>query len=339
MPPLYIIQQGAKLRIENHRLVVERDGEKLAHVPLGHISQVVLFGNIGLTTPAIGMLLGEGIEVVFLKESGEFRGRLTGILTPHVEVRRAQYKCSESMEFNLEMAKGFVVAKLEHLRAMLQRRNREEPSAVLKEGIETLTFQIDGVPRKTLHSSLLGVEGAATAAYFGGYRSLFSAEWRFTNRQRRPPPDPVNALLSFGYTLLVEQAIGAVQTAGLDPYLGFLHQLAYNRPALALDLMEEFRPVVDGLVLWCVRGGQITPQDFSEGDLETKEGPVFYPVLLNESGRKRFLLAFEQRMEQTFTHPLTGLKQPMRQCILEQARQVVKRLMNNDPGYTGMGFR
>ena len=332
MPPLYVIQQQAKLRIGNRRLQVELEGEVLASSPLAHVSQVVIFGNVGLTTPAIDALLEQNTEVVFLTQRGDFRGRLVGSSTPHVLLRRAQYRCQSDPEFVLGMAAGFVAAKLSHQRALLQRHNKDLQDAEIAGAIEQMHQALDAVPRKTQLSSLLGLEGAASAAYFGGFKRLFGPEWRFHDRNRQPPRDPVNVLLSFGYTLLSQQAYAAVQTAGLDPYAGFLHEYVYNRPALALDLMEEFRPVVDGVALWCCRGGQITPDDFSPG-------PADRPVVLSQNGMRRFLQAFEQRMDQKYTHPGRGLQFPMRQCIIEQARQVAERLNTSHPGFTGMGFR
>jgi len=335
-PPLYVIQQNAKLRISNRRLQVERDEEQgsqvLYSVPLAQVEQVVLFGNIGLTTPAIDALLAQESEVVFLTQNGEFRGRLVGSVTPHVPLRRAQYERLGQGSFALEMARGFVGAKLQHQRALLQRHSREQRSPGMQAAIEQVQQALDGLPRKTSLASLRGLEGSATAAYFGGLRTLFAAEWNFSDRNRRPPADPVNVLLSFGYTLLAQAASGAVQVVGLDPYAGFLHEVVYNRPALALDLMEEFRPVVDGIILWCCRGGALTPADFTPG-------PPERPVVLGEAGKRRFIQAYEERMGQSFTHPLRGLKLPLGQCLVEQARQVASRLQNGPPGYQGMGFR
>ena len=338
MPPLYIVQQNAKIRIHNRKVRVEREeassktAEVLLETPLIHVSEVVLFGNIGLTTPAIGLLLDQGIPVVFLSESGEYRGQLAGPLTPHVSLRRAQYDRLAQPDFVLKMAQGFVIAKLQHQRALLQRHNRETPTPEVQAAIDQMQTAIESIPRKTGLDSLRGAEGAATAAYFGAFRRFFASEWRFTNRQRRPPPDPVNALLSFGYTLLSNLATGAIQAVGLDPFAGCLHEVVYNRPALALDLVEEFRPVVDGVVLWCCRGGQIRPSDFSPG-------PSDRPVILSEEGCKRFLQAWEQRMSATFTHPIREVRFPLRQCVIEQARQVAGRFQSGEAGYTAMGFR
>lgn len=352
MPPLYVVHQNAKIRIRNRRLQVERDPqlqnpqsqianpksqipnpEVLASVPLGQVNQVVLFGNVGLTTPAIDSLLAQNTEVVFLTRYGEYRGQLVGSLTPHVPMRRAQYARLNDPSFTLEMAKGFVTAKVQHQRAFLQRHTREERSSSALSSIEHLERALHTIPHKTTLDSLRGVEGAATAAYFSAYRSFFGPEWNFNDRNRRPPADPVNVLLSFGYTLLTQLASAAVQTAGLDPYVGFLHEVVYNRPALALDLMEEFRPVVDGVILWCCRSGILTPQgDFSPG-------PPERPIILEDDGKRRFLQAYQQRMDQSFTHPLRGLKFPLRQCLIEQARQTADSLLGGHPAFQGMGFR
>ena len=332
MYPVYVIQQGAKLSISNKRLQVERDGETLLAVPMGQVSQVVIFGNIGLTTPAIGALLVEGKDVVFLSEDGRYKGHLVGEMTPHVPVRRAQYRRMDDTAFSLAMAQGIVAAKLSHQRTLLQRHNRDLQNPEIASAVDRLGEAVRTVDRRTSISSLIGHEGAATAAYFGGFRRLFGPEWRFERRARRPPPDPVNVLLSLGYTLLSNTARGAVQAAGLDPYAGYLHEYAYNRPSMALDLLVEFRPVVDGIVLWACRGGQVTPDDFTPG-------PADRPVVLSEQGLRRYLKAYEQRLEQPYTHPIRQVQMPLRQCMLEQARQVAGRVVSGQTGFQGMGFR
>lgn len=332
MPPVYVVQQGAKLRIDNRRLRVEREGEELLHVPLAQVNEVVLFGNIGLTTPAIDTFLAQGTDVVFLTRDGDYRGRLVGGVTPHVALRRAQYLAAGQPDVVLAMAQGFVSAKLAHQRTLLMRHNRERGDPEIARSVERLADAQDEVARKTALTALRGVEGAGAAAYFAGLRRLLDEAWRFERRARQPPPDPVNVLLSFGYTLLGTTATGAVQTVGLDPYLGFLHEVAYNRPALGLDLLEEFRPVVDGIVLWCCNSGQLCPEDFTPG-------PAERPVVLSEAGQRRFLAAYEQRLMVTFTHPGRGLQLPLRQCLIEQARQIAERLIAGMPGYHGMGFR
>jgi CRISP-associated protein Cas1 len=337
MPPLYIVQQNAKLRVNNRRLQVELEDDDgkldvLHSVPIGQVSQVVLFGNIGLTTPAIDSLLAQECEVVFLTQDGDFRGRLAGPVSPHVPLRRAQYRRLEQSEFPLALAKGFVSAKLAHQRALLMRHNRDLGDAEISAACIQLKEALDSVPRKTGLPALRGLEGSASAAYFGGFRRLFVEEWRFKDRNRRPPADPVNVLLSLGYTLLSQAALAAVQVVGLDPYAGFLHEYVYNRPALALDLMEEFRPVVDGVVLWACRSGQLTLEQFTPG-------PPERPVVLGDDGKRRFIQAYEQRMDQAYTHPIRGQKLPMRQCLIEQARQAASCLQSGMVDYQAMGFK
>jgi len=338
MPPVYVTRQGAKLRVQNRRLRIELPEQELASIPLAHVSQIVLFGNIGLTTPAISALLSKNIEVVFLTQSGSYRGHLSGMETPHVPLRRAQYLRLGDADFILEMAKAVVIAKLRHQRALLQRHNRERDDPEIASAIARVQAGLEQAPRKRALSSLRGVEGSAAAAYFSGYRRLFGEEWHFTARQRRPPPDPVNAMLSLGYTLLAGIASGAVSAVGLDPFAGFLHNLAYNRPALGLDLMEEFRPVVDGVVLRAVQAETICPADFRLVKGDTPSGSV-RGVLMNDESRRRFIAAFEQRMDTAFTHPVQRRKLPLRQCLLEQARQIRQSVETGTVNYQGMGFR
>lgn len=332
MPPLYLLQQGAKISISNRRLRVEQEGEELLNVPMVHIDQVVIFGNVGLTTPAIATLLAHNLEVVFLSLHGEYRGRLMGSLNPHVPLRCAQYTCLNQPDFVLNMAAQMVRAKLLHQKALLQRHNRQIGDAEIEASIQHLDQALQEVERKTALPSLNGLEGSATAAYFRGFRRLFDASWRFEARRRQPPPDPVNVLLSLGYTLLAQIAHSAVQVVGLDPYAGFLHQIAYNRPALGLDVMEEFRPVVDGVVLWCCRSGAITLEHFTPGEAER-------PVVLSEAGLRLFIRAWEERLDQSFTHPKRGLKLPLRQCIIEQARQIAECVQQGRVDFQPMGFR
>ena len=332
--PIYVTQQGAKVRLENRRLTVEYDGETLLSEPVGRVAQLILFGNVQVTTQTVTALLNQDAEIIYLGHHGQFRGRLAGQLTPHAPLRRAQYRALEHPDYALRHAQGVVRAKLQHQVTLLRRQQQhgKDANPVLAAAIERVAQARDQAAQRISLSSLRGHEGAAARAYFRGYRQLFGPEWRFEARKRRPPPDPINVLLSFGYTLLAQAAFSAVQTVGLDPYAGFYHEFKYNRPAMALDLMEEFRPVVDGVILWAVHSGQITPDHFHPGT-EAR------PVVLDDEGKKRFLAAYEQRMLQTYRHPGIGRKLPLRQCMIEQARQIGRRLLRNDPGYTGMGFR
>jgi CRISPR-associated protein Cas1 len=336
MPPLYLVQQNTKIRIRNRRVQVEDETTEpatvLVSLPLSQVDLVVIFGNVSLTTPAIDAFLEQNSEVIFLSQRGDYRGRLVGSVTPHVPLRRAQYTRSGDADYTLKLAGCFVRAKLSHQRALLQRHNRELADAEIGLVIDQMQTAIDNISRKTALSALMGLEGSASAAYFRGLRKLFDPKWKFDDRNRRPPRDPVNVLLSFGYTLLAEAAASAVQTVGLDPYAGFLHEVTYNRPALGLDLMEEFRPVIDGLALWCLNSGQFAQEDFVNG-------PPERPIVLVADGQRRFLQAYEKRMDTKFTHPLRHLQFPLKQCLIEQAHQLAACITNGSPEYSGMGFR
>ncbi|NSW52352.1 MAG: CRISPR-associated endonuclease Cas1 [Anaerolineae bacterium] len=342
MPPIYIVQQGSKVRVSNRRLLVnlELEGEKpetLVSMPINQVSQVVLFGNIGITTPAIGILLDEGIDVAFLTRDGHFRGHLTSGLTPHVRLRRAQYQRIGDEAFQLRLAKAIVKAKLTNQKYFLSRNGSRERQPGLAAIIERIGLAVDEVERKTLLTSLRGVEGSGAAAYFLGFHSCFEPEWKFETRKRRPPTDPVNAMLSFGYTLLAQAATSAVQAAGFDPYAGFLHEVVYNRPALGLDLMEEFRTVVDGIVLRAVNTRAVTPQDFDTVHPEGSSGAE-YAIYLSDAAKRKFIQMYENRMNKTMLHPERNQQLSLRQCISEQARQLA-RGVEQDVEYSGLLFR
>lgn len=328
MPALYLIEQGAALHCDGDRMEVRRDDDVLQSVPLVKVEQVIVFGNVQLSTPAIKRLLDRRIEVVFLTQAGRFHGRLVGQTTPHVALRRMQYRRAEDKEWAHGVARAMVGGKLRNQRALLQRfrRDRVDPPAELDGSIAALQEMIDKSARTQGRSALMGAEGFGTKRYFAGLRELFrDADWGFTARIRRPPTDPVNVLLSLGYSLLLNNVLGMVETAGLDPYLGFLHVDEYNRPSLALDLMEEFRPLlVDSLVLRCCNGGGITPAEFTTTDDPER------PILLSDAGKRTFVRAFEERMRLEVLHPEgsdSGAgRVPYRRCIELQARRLVRAI-------------
>lgn len=339
MPPIYVVQQGAKLRVANRRLtiVLEHEGEKpevLQSVPIGQVSQVVLFGRIGITTPAIGQLLDLGIDVAFLTQSGQYRGHLKNGVTPHVPLRKAQYQKLDDPLFSLSLARAFVRGKLRNQRLFLMRQRSAGEGVGLTPIIGRMESALLELERKQKLTSLRGVEGSASATYFIAYRSFFPKEWAFELRNRRPPTDPVNAMLSFGYTLLARIATSAVESVGLDPYAGFLHEIVYNRPALGLDLMEEFRPLVDGVVLNVCRNGLVRPEEFVKNEQPDSK----YAVYMNDSAKKRFIQTFESRMGRMFTHPGRGQSLNIRQCMIEQARLLVKAVQQQAE-YQAIDFR
>jgi len=334
MTVTYLTTQGAKARLENGRMVVTTHEETLARLPLNQITLLVILGNIGLTTPLMGALLDRGTDVVFLTRRGRFRGRLHGHDTPHVGLRRKQYAALENPAWVLQMVRGLVTAKIQHQRGLLQRYRRRKGTVPpeVDAAISRLQAALQTAGRKRSANALRGVEGTAARAYFSGLKPLFRPACRFQGRNRRPPRDPVNVLLSLGYTILLQKAQSAIQAVGLDPYAGFLHVAAYGRPSMALDLMEEFRPVVDGMVLKVCNQGLISPDDF-------EPGPETHPIKISDRGLRRFLKDLENRFSQRFLHPIRKERLTLNQSLVEQAYQIARRLKEDRPGYRGMGFR
>ncbi|MCS6828359.1 MAG: CRISPR-associated endonuclease Cas1, partial [Caldilinea sp.] len=267
--------RGAKLNRGGRRIIVSKDGETLAQVATLQIGRVVLFGNVQVTTQALRLLLDEGVEVVLLSEDGRFYGRLVGAESGHGALRANQVLCSQDVGFALLTAQQIVYGKLHNIKMFLERQAQQLKSETVQLAVAGVEHQLRRTLRTTTHNSFMGVKGQGTAIYFGVWKALLQPPWRFEGRVRRPPTDPVNVLLSYGYTVLLQNVLGAVLTVGLDPYVGFLHRLEYNRPSLALDLMEEFRPlIVDSVVLHCLNNGVIKGEHFRSGESEDR------PILL-----------------------------------------------------------
>jgi len=346
MPPLYITTQGAKLRYEGRRLIVEKDDQEITNVPAVHVDQVLIFGNAVLTTPALSYLLDQSIDTVFLTIHGHYKGRLVGPLGGQGRLRLRQYQRVSDPAYALPTARAIVQAKLHNTRTFLRRYARRQASrppagdspspAVWERGpggegltaaADRLTALIAQADRCRTINSLSGVEGRGAAIYFGVFRLLIhDPAWTFEGRTRRPPRDPVNALLSFGYTVLAHNVESAVRTVGLDPYLGFLHQIAYNRPSLALDLTEEFRAlIVDSVTLRCLNSHILRPDHF------TIDPDAEYPVLLTDEGRALFIRELETRLALEFQHPASAERVTWRRCFELQARHLANCLQTGEP--------
>jgi len=332
MGEIWVTEQGARLSLGPGRLIVSVEDRRLAECPISQVERVMLLGNIQVTTPAIQRMLSMGIALVYLHTDGTYCGRLVGNTTPHVALRRTQYDRQREPGFALHMAQQIVVAKLRNLRVLLQ-RHRRQGKPDLDEAIAGLERMEASAGRtRTLHA-LLGQEGSATALYFRGYRTLLPEPWQMVRRTRRPPTDPVNALLSLGYTLLGQQAVSAAEAAGLDPYAGFLHQDVYHRPSLALDLTEEFRAVIDGLVLHVCSHRVLELDDFRAGGEDER------PVVLETEGLKRYIVAYRDRFARPILHPRLRERMPLWRFVHLQAQEIARCVREGDAGYRGCVFR
>ncbi|MBD2313010.1 type I-D CRISPR-associated endonuclease Cas1 [Desertifilum sp. FACHB-1129] len=317
MGTVYITHEDAFIGKTDERITVKANKQLLLDVPLIKVDGVVVLGRATVSPAVVMELLEKRIPLSFLMATGRYLGRLEPEMTKNIFVRAAQWEASGESERAVGAVRGFVRGKLKNYRIALLRRQREAPELDLQRGIQRLEDAI--APIDTTHSinSLRGLEGAGSAAYFGCFpQSIKNALFHFPGRRRRPPTDPVNSLLSFGYALLRHDIQGAINIVGFDPYLGYLHVERYGRPGLALDLMEEFRPlVVDAVVFNAINNQKLTPSDF------TAE-PISGAVSLTPDGLKIFLRMYEEKKQSKFKHPVMG-----RQCTYQEAFEIQARLL------------
>lgn len=290
---LYLVEPGCELGKESERLLVRKADAVLLEVPVLHVDQVVVFGQHPISAAAMHLCMQRGVPVVLLSRLGRFVGRLDAEQGRHVRLLQAQVRAADDAALTQALAAQCVAAKLQHSALVLARFARRQtlaPEAAAQLHNTVLQLREDRRRVKAASSleSLRGLEGQAARAYFAAMRLMLPAHWGFTARQRQPPPDPVNAMLSLGYTLLYHSVAGLFQARGLNAYLGFLHAAGGGHMALASDVMEEFRPVVvDALVLdWCLNG-KVSPQDFAV----SPEG-----CTLSTETTRRFIHAYEERL-------------------------------------------
>lgn len=327
MSTLYITQQDTTLRKTDERLKVTRQGATLLDVPMLKVSQVVLFGRVSVTAATVQALLERQIGVSYLTEHGRYVGRIEPAFSKNIVLRSAQYRAAFAPATVLDLARQMVRGKLSNMRVFLQRANRGLDDTAIALAIDSLKETLQGIDRALTIEALRGVEGAGSAAYFGVFNRLIkAAEFAFTTRVRRPPTDPVNALLSFGYALLANDVCSAINTVGFDPYLGYLHAEHYGRPSLALDLMEEFRPlIVDSVVLTCLNKRILGPDDF-----QVELGNVYR---LKDTARRTFLMQYEERKQTEVQHPTFQYKATYQRCFELQARLLAKYLKGEIAAY------
>lgn len=321
MSTIYLTQDGAIVRKTGERLKVTLEKETLLDLPLIKVDQLVMLGNITVTQAALQKLLEQGVDLVFLTSHGRYLGRLQPEFSKNGILRRAQYAASQDPKRSLELAKGFVKGKLLNMRATLQRAARERNDEDFAPAINQIRAMVDQLARTKSLEEARGIEGVGTAVYFQTFNKLIKGDgFHFPGRVRRPPTDPVNAMLSFGYVLLHKDLHAACNVVGFDPYIGYLHADRYGKPSLALDLMEEFRPVlVDSLVLTLINKRMVTPNGF-----EVSLGEVHK---MKKDTLKTFLSAYEEKKRSEIKHPSLGYRATYWRSLELQARILAKALM------------
>jgi CRISPR-associated protein Cas1 len=318
---LYVTEQYTTLRKEEERIKLYRGKELIADIPIFKVKQVVIFGEVTVTASTIRLLAENKISLCYLSQWGKFISRMEGDVEKNIIVRLKQYENHVDIDgVSAKFSKAFISGKIKNSRTVLMKSNRSKNKS---EKFQEAIKELDRLERKLAQErnvdSIRGIEGKAAAVYFSVFSEMIKGEFTFENRNKRPPKDPINAMLSFGYVLLGNEMASALSSIGLDPYIGFLHRMRYGRRSLALDLMEEFRALfVDRLVLSIVNNKILKESDFEN---------VLGEVKMSKKAIKKFLKAYEAKKYDEIYHPIFKYKTNYQQCFHLQARILSKSLM------------
>jgi CRISPR-associated protein Cas1 len=332
---LYVMTQGAYVCLDHETVKVEVGGSVQMQVPLHHLGAIVTMGNVMLSPFIMGRCADDGRGVVILDRNGRFKCRIVGKTSGNVLLRQAQYEAVRDRERSVAIARNMVAGKVKNARQVLLRGAREsdiaDESEPLKKAAESLGFALFRLKDVSDIDQVRGAEGESASAYFRVFDRMVKADQRETfamnGRNRRPPLDPINGLLSFLYTLLLNDCITAVEGVGLDSQMGFLHALRPGRPSLGLDMMEEFRSVLaDRLALTLINRKQLTSKDF-----EVRPGGATY---LTDEGRKTVVVAYQKRKQDEFHHPILDEKVSFGLLPHVQARLLARHLRGDTEAYT-----
>ncbi len=330
---LYVFTQGAYLRKESETVVVRIDKQSKTRLPLLNIGAIACFGRVGISPQLMGYCGQNGIAISFMTEHGRFLAAVNGFTHGNVLLRREQYRRADDLDSAKRIAKSCIVGKLANFRTVLRRAVRDQAASDTTDRLSRTANRIDMAIR-TLNESLSldqlrGMEGEFSAEYFGVFNDLITSQqmdFVFSGRTRRPPMDKVNALLSFLYSMLTNDVRSACEASGLDAAVGFLHRDRPGRPSLALDLMEEFRPIfVDRLVLSLINRGQVKTSGFIE---DPGNG-----IRMNETTRKLIVAAYQKRKQKTVTHPFLNEKMTLGLVPHIQARLLARHLRGDSDAY------
>ncbi len=327
-----VVVQDARAYLSKHgdQIQITRDGELVSKHPFRQVRAVYLFGPVQMSAQLVQACLEEGKDISYFAPSGRFLGLLRGLPASGIDARLGQYSLFRENETCLGLAREIVRAKIHNQRVLLLRNG--DASRAETDQLRTLR---DSTAEAMDLTALLGLEGRAAAIYFNNFGSMIKdkkmAEFSFSQRNRRPPRDPINALLSLGYSILAKELAGVCHSVGLDPFFGFYHKPRYGRPALALDLMEEFRPLtVDSLAISLINRCEVAASDF----LFSSQG-----CNLNEHGRRAFFQGWFRRLDDEITHPVFGYRMSYRRMYEVQARQLWRFLRGEAKTYTAFTTR
>ena len=326
--PLYATTPGSHLTKRGGRVVLVEDGKQAASRRMIDVSHIAVLGNVNVASPLLRACFEEGVPVLWFTMGGWFKGFATGMPSKNVAVRMRQHRAASLG--SPELASAFVAGKIRNCRTLLRRHLRDGNARLLAQ----LSSLAKAAEAERSLESLLGVEGTAARLYFSSFGALLKSPpgtFCFDERNRRPPRDPVNALLSFVYAMLIKDVTSALLAAGLDPYVGVYHRPGFGRPALALDLAEEFRPLIgDSTVMMAINNGEL-----GETDFVSRAGGV----ALTDKGRRKAIASYERRMTTELTHPLFHYKASYRRSLEIQARLLAAVLVGDVPAYRPLTTR
>ena len=336
---LYVIKERAYLHLDHDTIRMEAKTEPPMQMPLLHLGSIACFGDILISPALIHRCAEDGRTIVLLDHNGLFKARIEGPTSGNVLLRQAQHMANVDQQRVLSIARNIVAGKIQNCRQVLLRANREadndKDSRLLSQAVATHAHALRRLEQHTIVDAVRGSEGDAARAYFETFGSMVREDREaFTphGRTRRPPLDRMNALLSFVYTLLRHDCASALEGVGLDPQVGYLHTLRPGRPALALDLMEELRPILaDRLALSLINRRQIQRDDFDE-----REGGAIH---LSEKGRKELIMAYQERKKEEVQHRVVGKKIPIGLIPHVQARLLARHLRGDLPDYLPFLYR
>lgn len=328
MGTIYVTQEDAFIAKVDERLNVKFDKQTILDVPLIKVDGLVVMGRATISPAAISELINHKIPLTFLTVNGKYIARLEPEMSKNIVLRNAQWKAAGESPQAIHVTQGFVRGKLKNYRYALLQIQRSHPDVDVSKNLLQLKNTLASLEKATTIDSIRGYEGAGSAAYFGCFNQFIRVDnFSFNTRNRRPPVDPVNSLLSLGYSLLRHDIQGALNIVGFDPYLGYLHVERYGRPSLALDLMEEFRPlVVDAVVLNAINRKILKPSDFITE-------PVSNAVSLTREGLHSFLKLYQEKKLIKFKHPVLGIQKSYQETFEIQARLLGKYLMGEIDKY------
>lgn len=331
---LYVSTDGAYLKLEGETLVLSVEKVKKHQVPLHHLGAIVCLGRVAISPALMARCMEDGRSIVWLSEHGRFQARVEGPVNGNILLRQAQFRAADRVETALALSKAFIAGKLRNSRNVLLRSARdskdEAAKAQLVRAAKSLAINLRNLAHAESAASVLGLEGDAARVYFEQFNTMIKPQMReefeYKGRSRRPPKDTVNALISFLYALLGNDCRSALETVGLDPQLGFFHVVRPGRSALALDLLEEFRAVLgDRLALTLINRGQLRQKDF-----DFRPGGA---VMLNDTGRKTVILAYQERKKETLQHPVLESQVEIGLLPLLQARMLARYLRGDVEAY------